>query len=247
MIPIRDINPVRSTPWVTWTLILVCSLVFLGEWVMPDGGDRFALTWGLVPKRLLSGQDLLAWLTPVTSMFLHGGWMHVIGNLWFLHIFGDNVEDNMGSARFTVFYLLSGLAAAAAQVWSDPTSPVPMVGASGAIAGVLAAYMVLFPRARVVALIPIFVFIQFAEVPAVLFLVVWFAYQFFAGVGSLAHGGSGGVAYWAHIGGFVAGLVMVFAFRKPKEPDPGEGWRIVRIPRDRAAPRRPWRDERSGW
>ena len=139
--------------------------------------------------------------------------MHVLGNLWFLHIFGDNVEDDFGHGPFLLFYLLAGGAAAATQVLVDPQSQVPMVGASGAIAGVLAAYLVLFPRAKVVALVPIFIFIQFMQVPAVLFIALWFVLQFFSGLGSLAVGHGGGVAYWAHIGGFVAGLALVFLFR----------------------------------
>ncbi len=243
MIPIRDVNPTRSTPWVTWSIILVCLLVFLWQWVLPEGADtEFVLTWGLVPRRLTAG-DPGAWPTVLTSMFMHGGIAHVLGNLWFLYIFGDNVEDNMGPGRFTVFYLLSGLAAAAAQYLMNPLSPVPMVGASGAIAGVLAAYLVLYPRARVVALVPIFIFIQWVELPAVIFIAIWFAFQFFSGVGSLSHGASAGVAYWAHIGGFVAGLVLTLLLRKPRGPDPSEGWRVVRLPPRDRAPRTPWNDD----
>lgn len=237
MIPLRDLNPTRSTPWVTWTVILVCGLVFLWQWtLLPVEELRFVREWGLVPRRVLTGQDPGGWVTVLTSMFMHGGWMHVLGNLWFLHIFGDNVEDNMGSGRFVVFYLASGAAAAATQMATDPASNVPMVGASGAIAGVLAAYLVLYPRARVVALIPIFIFLQFAEIPAVVFIAIWFALQFFSGVGSLTHGATGGVAYWAHIGGFIAGLVLAYALRRPHLPDPNDGWRVVRLPPGQ----RPW-------
>ena len=245
MIPIRDVNPTRSTPWVTWSIILLCGLVFLWQWVLPEAAaESFVLTWGLVPRRI-SGGDAGAWITALTSMFMHGGLMHLVGNLWFLYIFGDNVEDNMGSGRFALFYLLSGLAAAASQYLTAPLSPVPMVGASGAIAGVLAAYLVLFPRARVVTLIPIFVFLQWVELPAVVFIALWFALQFYSGIGSLAHGGSGGVAYWAHIGGFAAGLVLTFLLRRPKAPDLDEGWRIVRHDR-RPPPRTPWNND-PGW
>jgi membrane associated rhomboid family serine protease len=193
------------------------------------------MTWGMVPYRLTYRPDLLGFVTILTSMFMHGGLLHIAGNLWFLRIFGDNVEDNMGPVRFAVFYLLCGTVAAIAQVAINPSSTIPMVGASGAIAGVLAAYLVLYPRARVLTLIPIFVFIQWAEIPAFVFIAVWFIYQFFAGVGSLSHGG-GGVAFWAHIGGFIAGLVLVFLFRRPTEPQP-------RIVVRRAPGSTPWRDD----
>lgn len=250
MIPIRDVNPTRSTPWVTWSIILVCGLVFLYQWLMPEGvSDAFVFSWGLVPRRLSAG-DSGAWITPLTSMFMHGGVMHVIGNLWFLYIFGDNVEDNMGPARFAVFYLLSGVAAAGAQVLSNPVAGVPMVGASGAIAGVLAAYMVLFPRARVLTFLPIPFILYWVELPAVVFLVVWFGMQFFSGLGSLGQQSGGGVAYWAHIGGFVAGLVMVFFFRR-QAPPRDDGWRVVRLDGRMPPPRAPrsptpWHDSR-GW
>ena len=236
MIPIRDLNPVRETPWVTWGILLLCGLVYLWQAVLPPGvEERFVMTWGMVPYRLTYRPDLLGLVTIFTSMFMHGGLMHIAGNLWFLRIFGDNVEDNMGPVRFAVFYLLCGTVAAIAQVAINPSSTIPMVGASGAIAGVLAAYLVLYPRARVLTLIPIFVFIQWAEIPAFVFIAVWFIYQFFAGVGSLSHGG-GGVAFWAHIGGFIAGLVLVFLFRRPTEPQP-------RIVVRRAPGSTPWRDD----
>jgi membrane associated rhomboid family serine protease len=186
-------------------------------------------------------------VTVLTSMFMHGGFLHAAGNLWFLHIFGDNVEDNFGPARFALFYLLAGAAAAATQVAVSPGSAVPMVGASGAIAGVLAAYLVLFPRARVVTLLPLFIFLEWFELPAVLFIALWFFVQFFEGVGSLGRGAlGGGVAYWAHIGGFLAGLAMVFVFRRkdrlPRARPAEEGY-FRRLP-GRPPPRR-WQDE--GW
>jgi membrane associated rhomboid family serine protease len=237
MIPIRDLNPTRNTPWVTWTLLLLCGLVFAWQAVLPDGLDRdFVFAYGLVPRRLAHGADPAALLTVLTSMFMHGGLMHIVGNLWFLRMFGDNVEDNMGPARYALFYLLCGAAAAAAQVAMSPASGVPMVGASGAIAGVLAAYLVLYPHARVVALVPIFIFIQFMEIPAFVFIALWFGLQFFSGVGSLGATG-GGVAYWAHIGGFVAGLALAFLFRTQR-PAP------ARVAFER--PPLPWRNGR-GW
>lgn len=213
MIPIRDLNPTRSTPWVTWLIMLACALVFLWQSLLPDAASRdFVFTYGLVPQRVTLVSDFGAWVSFFTSMFMHGGWLHILGNLWFLHIFGDNVEDNFGPARFAVFYLLCGVAAAMAQVAIGPYSVVPMVGASGAISGVLAAYLVLFPKARVVTLLPIFIFFQFIEIPAVFFIALWIIVQVFSGVISLG-AASGGVAHWAHIGGFIAGLVLVFVFR----------------------------------
>ncbi len=237
MIPIRDLNPTRSTPWVTWGFMLACGLVYLWQAMLPDAASRdFIFTYGLIPQRVTLVRDAGAWLSVLTSMFMHGGLLHAAGNLWFLHIFGDNVEDNMGPARFALFYLLCGVAAAVTQVAVGPYSVVPMVGASGAIAGVLAAYLVLYPKARVVALIPIFIFIQFAELPAVFFIVVWFIFQFFSGVTSLGASG-GGVAYWAHIGGFIAGLVLVFLFRTPKPRSP-------RVPYHRPTKQlHPWHDD----
>ncbi len=217
MIPLRDLNPTRTTPWVTWTIILACALVYLWQAMLPDAAYRdFLFTWGMIPQRVTSGDDPGALATVFTSMFLHGGFLHAAGNLWFLHVFGDNVEEALGHVRYALFYLLVGVLAAATQIAVGPTSTLPMVGASGAIAGVLAGYLVLFPRARVVAIIPIFIFLQFAEIPAVLFIIVWFVYQFFAGVSALAAAGGegGGVAYWAHIGGFAAGLVLVLLFRR---------------------------------
>ena len=147
---------------------------------------------------------------------MHGGWLHLISNMWFLHIFGDNVEDRIGKIRYVGFYLLCGLAAVIAQVIMDPMSQVPMVGASGAIAGVLAGYVSLFPKARILTLVPIFIFIQFVEIPAFFFIFVWFAIQLLGSQASLAHVGSGmgGVAFFAHVGGFVAGLLLMTVFRQ---------------------------------
>jgi membrane associated rhomboid family serine protease len=241
MIPIRDLNPTRITPWVSWGFILVNVLVFLYQVMLGPEEQAFVLAWGLVPRRLVQEADPAAVATVFTSMFMHGGWLHILGNMWFLHIFGDNVEENLGPVRFVAFYLLAGVAAAATQILVDPSSHVPMVGASGAIAGVLAGYLVLFPRARVVALVPIFIFLQFMQIPAVVFIALWFVLQFFSGLGSLGAGGHGGVAYWAHIGGFVAGLVLVLLMRRPTESsvqqyhreddDEPLGWRRPRPPR----------------
>jgi membrane associated rhomboid family serine protease len=179
------------------------------------------------------GARAWTWITPLTSMFMHGGWMHIIGNMWFLWVFGDNLEDVMGRGRFIGFYLLCGLAAAVGQMLIDPGSRVPMVGASGAISGVLAGYVRLFPHARVLTLVPIFIFLQFVELPAFLFIFIWFGLQLLQGFASLGQVGTGqgGVAFFAHIGGFVAGLVLVKLFRRGKPP--------------RSGPRRPVEDLRQ--
>jgi membrane associated rhomboid family serine protease len=213
MIPLRDIIPSRTTPYVTISLISLNVLVFMYELSLGRAVDAFTLYFGLVPAAF-------SWVTVFTSMFLHGGILHVAGNMLYLWIFGDNVEDRMGHGRFVVFYLLCGVAAALAQTITAPDSVVPMVGASGAIAGVMGAYFVLYPKSRIVTLIPLFFFFQVIEVPAILFLGIWFVMQFLSGVGSIvttAGGGpSGGVAFWAHVAGFVAGISGVIVFRRPE-------------------------------
>src|SRR5204863_2766826 len=213
MIPLRDIIPSRTTPFVTIALITVNVLVFLFELSLGRAVDAFTLYFGLVPAAF-------SWVTVFTSMFLHGGFLHVAGNMLYLWIFGDNVEDRMGHGRFVVFYLLCGVAAALAQTITAPDSVVPMVGASGAIAGVMGAYFVLYPKSRIVTLIPLFFFFQVIEVPAILFLGIWFVMQFLSGVGSIVTtaggGATGGVAFWAHVAGFVAGISGVIVFRRPE-------------------------------
>jgi membrane associated rhomboid family serine protease len=168
------------------------------------------MTWGLVPATF-------SWTTVATSMFLHGGWAHFLGNMLYLWIFGDNVEDRFGHGRYLAFYLLCGAAAAMLQVAFSAGSRVPMVGASGAIAGVLGAYFVMFPRSRVLTLVPIFIIVQLVEVPAIVLLGLWFVLQLLSGVGSLGQRADvGGVAFWAHAGGFVVGMIGVFLFRRPE-------------------------------
>jgi membrane associated rhomboid family serine protease len=212
MIPLRDIIPSRTTPVVTIAVITINVLVFLYELSLGRAVDAFTLYWGLVPAAF-------SWVTVLTSMFLHGGFLHIAGNMLYLWIFGDNVEDRMGHGRFLVFYLLCGVAAALAQTITAPDSVIPMVGASGAIAGVMGAYFVLYPKSRIVTLIPIFFFFQVIEVPAILFLGIWFLMQFVSGLGSIVSvtgGSTGGVAFWAHVAGFVAGLSGVVVFRRPE-------------------------------
>ncbi len=237
MFPLRDRLPSRTTPYVTWLLIAANVLAFLYELAMVEAvGDRFIMAWGMVPARLARDPSGEA-LTVLTSMFLHGGWLHLGGNMLFLWIFGDNVEDRLGHGRYGLFYLLTGAAAAAAQFFIDPGSRVPVVGASGAIAGVLGAYVLLYPRARVLVAFPILVFIQFFELPAWVVIGEWFVLQLFSGVLSLGpRAASGGVAFFAHIGGFVAGIVLIKAL----------------APAGRALPPRPpggdnrWVDRRYG-
>jgi membrane associated rhomboid family serine protease len=246
VLPIRAENPCSLWPFATRGLILANVLA----WVLVQGlgGEpellRSICSLGLVPMRLLGelagGVDLRpaspalcaaatgpAWYTVVTSMFLHGGWLHVAGNLWFLWIFGNNVEDAMGHARFLIFYLLAGLAAAACQVLSDPASAVPMVGASGAIGGVMGAYLVLYPRVRVHVLVTLGLFWTTLVVPTVFMLGYWFVLQVLSGMTLEGSAAGGGVAFWAHVGGFLFGAAAVRLFYVPGRlaGHPCHGWR----------------------
>jgi membrane associated rhomboid family serine protease len=232
MLPIGDRNPTRTTPVVNYALIGLNIAVFLWETILLFGGGSSWLLpgYGLVPTRLANDPSGEAF-TIVTSMFLHDGWGHLAGNMLFLYIFGDNVEDSVGHVRYAGFYLLSGVGAAAAQVLVDPASPIPMVGASGAIAGVLGAYMVLHPSAPITILVPpplMFFIGFFIELPAWIVAGGWFAWQLASGVGSLGRLQGGGVAFFAHIGGFVAGLLLIRPFHAGRERasrDRWSGWR----------------------
>jgi membrane associated rhomboid family serine protease len=208
MIPLRDIIPSRTFPFVTIGILVVNALVFLFQLSLePEAEIGFIYTFGLVPANF-------AVANVVTSMFVHGGLFHFGANMLYLWIFGDNVEDRLGHGRFIVFYLLCGGVAAGAQTLAAPASAIPMVGASGAIAGVMGAYLVLYPRSRVLTLFP-FPLMVF-EVPAVFLLGLWFIGQFLSGLGTSAAADAGGIAFWAHVMGFVAGLVLVFVFRRPE-------------------------------
>ncbi len=211
MFPLRDTIQARSLPLMNWALIAVNVLIF----VLLLSGPRAELwiaRYGMVPAQIFSTPT--EWLTVVTSMFLHGGLFHLISNMWALYIFGDNVEDRMGPTRFVLFYLLCGAAAAAVHVMMNPSSTIPTVGASGAISGVMGAYLVLFPYSRVITLIPFFFFPYFFEVPALFFIGLWFGGQLVNALltSALAPPDVGGVAWWAHVGGFVAGIVLVRLF-----------------------------------
>lgn len=207
MFPIRDHNPSNRTPYVTWALIAINIVVFLSYYPSLSGSERLLMAffddWALVPREVVSGID---GHTLVTSMFLHGGWMHLLGNMLFLYIFGDNLEDLFGHLRFLGFYLAAGVAAALGQILAGPGSNVPMVGASGAIAGVMGGYLLLFPRARIDVLIIIVILFKVFTIPAWVMLGLWFALQLFNGMAMDVAGG--GVAYWAHAGGFIAGVVL---------------------------------------
>ncbi len=217
MFPIKDTIRARSFPIVNWLIIILNTVVFLHEASLSQPAlERLFATYGLVPAHLWA-DPLHKWPTLFTSMFLHGGWFHLLSNMWVLFIFGDNVEDRMGSGRYLVFYLLSGLAAGLLQAWIQPNSLVPTVGASGAIAGVLGAYLIFFPYGKVLTLVPVFFFVTFIEVPAVIFLGVWFFSQLYSGWMALlphtAHA-VGGVAWWAHVGGFLFGLFFARLFAR---------------------------------
>jgi membrane associated rhomboid family serine protease len=227
MIPIRDTVPRQHFPFAVWTLIAINVGVFIYELTVPqDLTEQFIYLFGLVPARFThpawaaeTGFPHTYWPF-LSTMFLHGGWLHIIGNMWVLWIFGDNVEDRMGPARFVVFYILCGLAAGVVHVLTNPGSTVPAVGASGAIAGVMAAYFVLYPRARIVAMFPIFFYPLFFTVPAYLYLGFWFLTQFYSGTLAIAtHREVGGIAWWAHVGGFASGILLFSFFLRRREPE----------------------------
>ena len=210
MIPLRDVIPSRTTPYITVTIIVLNALAWFFELSLPsDVLPLFLQVYGVVPAELHPP-------TLVTSMFLHGSWSHVLGNMWYLWIFGDNVEDRLGHGRFIVFYLLCGIVAALGQVVIDPSSMLPTIGASGAIAGVMGAYFVLYPRSRVLTLIPLIIFWEIIELPAIVLLGLWFLLQLVdaGAVAVTASSSGGGVAFAAHVAGFVVGMVAVFVFRK---------------------------------
>ncbi len=226
MLPIRDTVRSTSFPIVTWLFIALNAVVFLYEISLPSFElNALIMTFGLIPGLLELSEPLrliqnpILPLTFMTHMFMHGGWLHFLSNMWILFIFGDNVEDRMGSIRFLVFYLISGFIGALIQAYMYPNSFVPAIGASGAIAGVLGAYWVLFPKAKVITLIPLIFVPWFIEIPAVFYLGIWLVTQIYFGISSLPSSGiMGGVAWWAHIGGFVFGLLFhrLFLQQAPK-------------------------------
>ena len=234
MFPLHDENATELTPVVTYFFIAINVLVWL---LVQQGGAgegflQSLCSFGAIPADItghLQGGELLelgpgavcevgglGWMTILTSMFMHGGWMHLIGNMWFLWVFGNNIEDSMGHARYVVFYLLCGAVASAAHILTEPGSAVPTVGASGAISGVMGAYLVLYPRVRVKTLLFIIIIVRIIHIPAWGLLIYWFGIQLVSGVGSLGAADGGGVAFWAHVGGFVAGVALIKLFERPQ-------------------------------
>jgi membrane associated rhomboid family serine protease len=261
LFPLRDDIPTHSVPIVNYAIIAACALVFFVEASSPDGGERIVFQYGMTPARVtgqpstpmpapppghpearlppleeLPAPPFAPWLTLFTCMFLHGGLMHIVGNMWFLYIFGDNVEDRYGHVGYALMYIGSGLAAGLLHLLSSPSSPIPTVGASGAIAGVMGAYFLMFRHAQVMTLIPLGIFTQLVAIPAPFFLGLWFLFQLLSAAGS--DGVGGGVAWWAHVGGFAAGL--------------GVTWLLGlsgNLPRSsvRVVPTRPWHRRRIPW
>jgi len=235
MIPLRDSIASQHTPFVNYLMIAICSLAFTAQVTSEDGGQTIIEQFGMVPVRLtdpsvqasitivqpvqtplgivvqerehvLADSPISPWLTLITCMFLHGGWMHFIGNMWFLYVFGDNVEDRFGHLGYLAMYIGTGIVAGASHWLTNEASPIPTIGASGAVAGVMGAYALLYPHARVLAVLPVFIIFYTFVVPAPIFLGVWFAIQMFSGIST--SDASTGVAWWAHIGGFVAGAML---------------------------------------
>lgn len=219
MLPLYDETPHRRTPVVVLLIIGACAVVMSFEFYLWKGHseaslNQFVHDWGLVPARMRPGVAPEAWWTVLTSMFLHGGWGHLAGNCWFLWLFGNNIEDRLGHVRFIVFYLAAGLAAAAAQFLFAPNSAIAMVGASGAISGILGAYLRYFPKSIIITLTPVW-FAPLLPIPAFVFILIWFGFQIWNGIGEVTFPQlSGGIAWWAHIGGFLAG----FALARPLAP-----------------------------
>jgi membrane associated rhomboid family serine protease len=218
MFPIHDDNPTRITPYVTYILLIACVLVFFWQISLGDAQQQAVYAFGVIPSVLFASkslpaelQILPAWLTIFSSMFLHGGWMHLIGNMLYLWVFGNNVEDSMGHGRFLVFYLLCGLLAALTQAVLNPASEIPMIGASGAISGILGAYLLLHPRARILVVIPIGILIYTPWIAAYWVLGFWFVLQILNSLVTASE--TGGVAYGAHLGGFVAGMILIPLFK----------------------------------
>jgi len=223
MFPLRDDNPTRIVPLITWTLIAVNVMVFFYQASLgPRAGEIFIYKYGTIPAVVVGTKSLPASLSAIppaasifTSMFLHGSWMHLIGNMWFLWIFGNNIEEAMGAFRFLIFYLLCGFFASLTHILSNASSTIPSIGASGAISGVLGAYAVIYPRARVWTLIFLFFFVRLIYLPAAIVLLYWFILQvLYSSVTGPQT--SGGIAYGAHIGGFIAGVLLVGLFKKKK-------------------------------
>jgi len=227
MFPLRDNIPARTFPVVNLWLITVNTLIFFFQIRLGPEVERFIIDYGFIPARFVAEQHFPGSFVPlVSSMFLHGSLLHVFSNMWMLWIFGDNVEDRMGHVRYLVFYLLCGIGAAFTQFGVSPGSSVPMIGASGAISGVIGAYAFLYPGAKILTFVPIFILFYLVEIPAYFFVGFWFFMQFLQGTAQFAVGrlAEGGVAFWAHIGGFVAGVFLLQFFKRKKDRKSGQAW-----------------------
>lgn len=224
LFPLHDDNPTYITPILTVCFIVICCVVYFWQFNLgPEMGQAAVYSYGMIPAVLFDQAELPATLerlpaelTVISSMFMHGGWMHLIGNMLYLWIFGNNVEDSMGHVKFIVFYLICGIVAALSQALLEPGSEIPMIGASGAVSGVLGAYLLLYPHARVLVVLPIFVIIKTFRIPAMYVLGFWFLTQIVSSM--MTNAGEPGVAWWAHIGGFIAGMVLIPFFKDDKHP-----------------------------
>ena len=224
MIPIRDDNPTHSVPIITYLLIVVNILVFIFQTMLGSNNESFVYQFALIPANVTSLISIGSLSNIFTSMFMHAGLAHIGGNMLYLWIFGDNVEDRMGSGNYFLFYIVGGVVASLAHIYSDPTSVIPTVGASGAIAAVLGAYLVLFPSQKVLTLIPLGFWLRMTMLPASIVLLVWFGLQFLQGILTLGGPDVGGVAVWAHIGGFISGVVLGQLLKKPEQDYPAYHW-----------------------
>lgn len=224
MIPIRDQIPTRRVPVINYILIAANVIVFIFQWLSGPYEEALVYEFALIPASFISNLSLGDFTDIFTSMFMHAGWAHIGGNMLYLWIFGDNVEDSMGPTKYFLFYLIGGIVASMTHIITNPGSQIPTVGASGAIAAVLGAYLVLYPRSKVLTIIPLGFFIRMATVPASIVLGLWFILQFFNGVLSLGGPDVGGVAFWAHIGGFVSGIVMAKLFANQRKPEYTVQW-----------------------
>ncbi|MCX7995186.1 MAG: rhomboid family intramembrane serine protease [candidate division WOR-3 bacterium] len=218
MIPLKDDIESRTRPFVTYTILTINVLVYFYEFLLGPDKELFIYQFGTVPYELFNPTGISSYLTIFTSMFTHANFMHLAGNMLFLWVFADNVEDLMGHIKFLVFYLVCGVAAVFLHSITTPASRIPMVGASGAVSGVMGAYLIFFPTARILSLIPLGLFLRIAYLPSLFFIGIWFLYQFFLGFASIGMKG-GGVAYFAHIGGFIAGLLIALPFKKRRKKD----------------------------
>jgi membrane associated rhomboid family serine protease len=226
MIPLKDELRSSTRPFVTYLILAFNVAVFIYQTALVRNGDDFILRFGAVPQNIFHPSGPAIYLTLVSSMFIHANFMHILGNMLFLWVFADNVEDRIGHVKFLLFYLVCGIAGALAHGLTAPNSPVPMVGASGAISGVLGAYILFYPRAKVMALIPLGLFMRMTYLPSIVFLGIWFLYQLLLGVLSIGVKG-GGVAYFAHIGGFAAGLLFALPFKIIKRKNEGAEYKIL--------------------